>query len=151
MIWRLFDLWPTAEAAAGADEGAIGDVINVLGLFKRSATVKRFSQEYLSKQVCAFGASSIATQGLLPYPTLAGYASRKSCYAQPQFAVPVASLTHNMDPVQGCFIAVIWPLHLIAYHSAHPGSGMIHRCCARWAARRLPENVSSGDADTAAV
>ena len=70
VIWRLFDLWPTAEAAAGADEGAIGDVINVLGLFKRSATVKRFSQEYLSKQVRAAEATSLRHSSHFAIPCL---------------------------------------------------------------------------------
>ncbi|GAQ80003.1 hypothetical protein KFL_000440050 [Klebsormidium nitens] len=48
VIWDLFKLIPTAEAAMAADTDAIGKVIHSLGLQnKRAATIQRFSQEYL--------------------------------------------------------------------------------------------------------
>jgi endonuclease III len=52
VIWRLFEMCPTPEAAASADQTAIRDLIKPLGLFnKRAAAVQRFSREYLDKQV----------------------------------------------------------------------------------------------------
>lgn len=113
MIWRLFDLWPTAEAAAGADEGAIGNVINVLGLLKRSATVKRFSQEYLSKQVFAFGASSIRHPSPAAILCLCGVGTQE---------------------VSSCSAWIYISCNKLNKHRSGPG--MFHRCCARWAARK---------------
>ncbi|DBA94602.1 TPA: hypothetical protein ACH3X1_002183 [Trebouxia sp. C0004] len=55
VIWRLFDIWPTAEAAAGATDGTlviVEKLIQPLGLFrKRTIAIKRFSQEYLEAEV----------------------------------------------------------------------------------------------------
>ena len=55
VIWRLFAIWPTAEAAAGASDDTLVTVeklIQPLGLFrKRTMAIKRFSQEYLTAQV----------------------------------------------------------------------------------------------------
>ncbi len=54
VIWRLFELCPSPEAAVAADVAAIQDIIYPLGLFrKRAIAVQRFSQDYLNKQVCA--------------------------------------------------------------------------------------------------
>jgi methyl-CpG-binding domain protein 4 len=56
VIWRLFDLCPTPQAAAAADEAAVRELIRPLGLFnKRAAAVLRFSQEYLRDGVRAWG------------------------------------------------------------------------------------------------
>jgi methyl-CpG-binding domain protein 4 len=51
VIWRLFELCPTPEAAAAADTAAIEALIQPLGLFRRrAAAVQRLSAEYgLSK------------------------------------------------------------------------------------------------------
>ena len=52
MLWELFQLIPTPEAAAAADPSAIEKVIWPLGLFrKRAVMVHRFSMDYLEKQV----------------------------------------------------------------------------------------------------
>ena len=55
VIWRLFDIWPTAEAAAGATDDTlvvVEKLIQPLGLFrKRTIAIKRFSQEYLEAEV----------------------------------------------------------------------------------------------------
>lgn len=55
VIWRLFAIWPTAEAAAGASDDTmviVEKLIQPLGLFrKRTMAIKRFSQEYLTAQV----------------------------------------------------------------------------------------------------
>ncbi|KAI8463486.1 MAG: DNA glycosylase [Monoraphidium minutum] len=51
VIWRLFDLCPTPQAVAAADQGALRDLIRPLGLFnKRAAAVQRFSREYVEKE-----------------------------------------------------------------------------------------------------
>lgn len=54
VIWRLFDIWPTAEAAAGATDDTlvvVEKLIQPLGLFrKRTIAIKRFSQEYLEAE-----------------------------------------------------------------------------------------------------
>jgi hypothetical protein len=55
VIWRLFDIWPTAEAAAGATDDTlvvVEKLIQPLGLFrKRTIAIKRFSQEYIEAEV----------------------------------------------------------------------------------------------------
>ena len=55
VIWRLFAIWPNAEAAAGASDDTlviVEKLIQPLGLFrKRTMAIKRFSQEYLTAQV----------------------------------------------------------------------------------------------------
>jgi hypothetical protein len=52
VIWKLFKLMPTPEAAMAADVEAIRALIEPLGLApKRAPMLKRFSQEYLQKQV----------------------------------------------------------------------------------------------------
>ena len=52
MIWDLFALCPTPEAAVAANQAAIRDLVRPLGLFnKRAAAVQRFSREYMEKQV----------------------------------------------------------------------------------------------------
>lgn len=55
VIWRLFAIWPTAEAAAGASDDTlviVEKLIQPLGLFrKRTLAIKRFSQDYLAAQV----------------------------------------------------------------------------------------------------
>ena len=55
VIWRLFAIWSTAEAAAGASDETlviVEKLIQPLGLFrKRTLAIKRFSQEYLTAQV----------------------------------------------------------------------------------------------------
>ena len=52
VIWKLFKLMPTPEAAVAADVDAIRALIEPLGLApKRAPMLKRFSQEYLQKQV----------------------------------------------------------------------------------------------------
>ncbi|KAA6429525.1 MAG: methyl- -binding domain 4-like [Trebouxia sp. A1-2] len=54
VIWRLFDIWPTPEAAAGATGDTlviVEKLIQPLGLFrKRTMAIKRFSQEYLEAE-----------------------------------------------------------------------------------------------------
>ena len=55
VIWHLFAIWSTAEAAAGASDDTlviVEKLIQPLGLFrKRTMAIKRFSQEYLTAQV----------------------------------------------------------------------------------------------------
>ena len=55
MIWRLFAIWPTAAAAAGATDDTLVTVeklIQPLGLFrKRTMAIKKFSQEFLAVEV----------------------------------------------------------------------------------------------------
>ncbi len=52
VIWRLFELMPTPEAALQADVAAVRDVIEPLGLApKRAPMLIRFSKEYLEKEV----------------------------------------------------------------------------------------------------
>ena len=54
MIWRLFEMCPTPQAAAAADQAAIRGLIRPLGLFnKRAEAVQRFSRDYAGKQVRA--------------------------------------------------------------------------------------------------
>ncbi|KAL3131721.1 hypothetical protein ABBQ38_007443 [Trebouxia sp. C0009 RCD-2024] len=52
VIWRLFAIWPTAEAAAGTSDDTlviVEKLIQPLGLFrKRTMAIKKFSQEYLA-------------------------------------------------------------------------------------------------------
>ncbi|KAL3163173.1 hypothetical protein ABBQ32_009581 [Trebouxia sp. C0010 RCD-2024] len=52
VIWRLFAIWPTAEAAAGASDDTlviVEKLIQPLGLFrKRTMAIKKFSQQYLT-------------------------------------------------------------------------------------------------------
>lgn len=53
VIWDLFKLIPTAEAAIAADTEAIGKVIYSLGLQnKRAALIQRFSQVGLGCLEC---------------------------------------------------------------------------------------------------
>jgi hypothetical protein len=71
VIWRLFDIWPTAEAAAGATDDTlviVEKLIQPLGLFrKRTIAIKRFSQEYLEAEVrCVCMTYSIMDYGT-PY------------------------------------------------------------------------------------
>ncbi|GBG90817.1 hypothetical protein CBR_g51322 [Chara braunii] len=48
VIWDLFELIPTPEAAIAASEADIANVIRSLGLYnKRAKMIKRFSEEYL--------------------------------------------------------------------------------------------------------
>ena len=55
MIWKLFEIWPTAEVAADANDDTlviVEKLIQPLGLFrKRTIAIKRFSQEYLGVEV----------------------------------------------------------------------------------------------------
>ena len=55
VIWKLFEIWPTAEVAAGASDDTmviVEKLIQPLGLFrKRTIAIKRFSQEYLETDV----------------------------------------------------------------------------------------------------
>lgn len=55
VIWRLFAIWPTAEAAAGASDDTlviVEKLIQPLGLFrKRTMAIKKFSQQYLTIEV----------------------------------------------------------------------------------------------------
>jgi hypothetical protein len=54
VIWRLFELCPTPQAAVAADVSAIRAIIQPLGLFnKRAVAVQRFSQDYTDKEVRA--------------------------------------------------------------------------------------------------
>lgn len=50
----MFELAPTPEAAAEADTVKVEEIIKPLGLFrKRAVMFKRFSKEYLEKDVCS--------------------------------------------------------------------------------------------------
>ena len=52
VIWRLFELAPSAAAAAVADPAAVRAIIEPLGLApKRVPMLQRFSREYLEKDV----------------------------------------------------------------------------------------------------
>ena len=52
VIWRLFELMPTPEAAIKADVNAIQEIILPLGLAnKRAPMLQRFSKEYLEDTV----------------------------------------------------------------------------------------------------
>lgn len=55
VIWRLFEIWPNAKAAAEAADDTLVTVeklIQPLGLFrKRTIAIKRFSFEYLETDV----------------------------------------------------------------------------------------------------
>jgi endonuclease III len=52
VIWRLFELAPSAAAAAAADPAAVRAIIEPLGLApKRVPMLQRFSREYLEKDV----------------------------------------------------------------------------------------------------
>ncbi|KDD73430.1 hypothetical protein H632_c2186p1 [Helicosporidium sp. ATCC 50920] len=47
VIWRLFELWPTPEALAEADQEALAGLLRPLGLYrKRALAVRRLSREY---------------------------------------------------------------------------------------------------------
>ena len=67
VIWRLFAIWPTAGAAAGASDDTlviVEKLIQPLGLFrKRTMAIKRFSQEYLTAQVLLHSTSLIELTG----------------------------------------------------------------------------------------
>lgn len=55
VLWRLFELAPTPEAAAVVDTAAVEAVIQPLGLHrKRALMFKRFSQEYIADDVRCF-------------------------------------------------------------------------------------------------
>lgn len=52
VIWDLFQLCPTPQAAVAADVSAIESLITPLGLFrKRAVAVQRLSHDYIHKQV----------------------------------------------------------------------------------------------------
>lgn len=55
VLWKLFEIWPTAAIAAAAlpdTLAAVESLIKPLGLFrKRTLAIKRFSAEYLETQV----------------------------------------------------------------------------------------------------
>lgn len=51
VIWKLFELMPTPEAAVAANVDDIRRIIEPLGLIKRAPMLQRFSQEYMEKQV----------------------------------------------------------------------------------------------------
>lgn len=52
ILWKLFELAPTPEIAMNADPEAVEAVIYPLGLYKKRALMfKRFSREYLQKEV----------------------------------------------------------------------------------------------------
>lgn len=47
---EFFRRWPDAESCAAGDPGEIAEVTKTLGMYnKRSAAIKRFSSDYLSK------------------------------------------------------------------------------------------------------
>ena len=84
VIWRLFELAPSAAAAAVADPAAVRAIIEPLGLApKRVPMLQRFSREYLDKDVrthspvprvlfsqgkCVKGSSGQGRAYLLPCP-----------------------------------------------------------------------------------
>lgn len=50
IIWDLFQLCPTPQAAVAADTSRIQDLIQPLGLFrKRAVAIQRLSEDYLNK------------------------------------------------------------------------------------------------------
>ena len=52
ILWNLFQLAPSPEAAVGVDVALVEELIKPLGLFrKRAVMFKRFSQEYIEKDV----------------------------------------------------------------------------------------------------
>ena len=55
VLWKLFEIWPTPQAAARAELAVLAEVeklLQPLGLFrKRTVAIKRLSQEYLETQV----------------------------------------------------------------------------------------------------
>ena len=52
MIWKLFELMPTPEAGMHADEPAVRELIQPLGLApKRAPMLIRFCRDYVEKQV----------------------------------------------------------------------------------------------------
>lgn len=52
ILYQLFELCPTPEAAIEADTAVVEGIIRPLGLFrKRALMFKRFSREYIEKQV----------------------------------------------------------------------------------------------------
>lgn len=48
LIWELFELCPTPEAAVSTDEEAIRRIIRPLGLAKRAGYIRRLSAQYLA-------------------------------------------------------------------------------------------------------
>ena len=73
VIWRLFELMPTPEAAVAADTEAIRRLIEPLGLApKRAPMLQRFSREYTEKQVGAHvRIPCLAREGSLFYLSVA--------------------------------------------------------------------------------
>ena len=60
ILYQLFELCPTPEAAIEADIAVVESIIKPLGLFrKRAVMFKRFSREYIEKQVCSIGGAYI--------------------------------------------------------------------------------------------
>ena len=57
MLWKLFGIWSTPQAAARAEPAVLAEVeklLQPLGLFrKRTVAIKRLSQEYLETQVAS--------------------------------------------------------------------------------------------------
>ena len=55
VLWKLFEIWSTPQAAACAEPAVLAKVeklLQPLGLFrKRTVAIKRLSQEYLETQV----------------------------------------------------------------------------------------------------
>ncbi len=52
IIWKLFELMPTPEAGMHADEEAVKELIQPLGLApKRAPMLIRFCRDYVEKQV----------------------------------------------------------------------------------------------------
>lgn len=51
VIWELFKLCPTPEAAVAAATKDISAIIDTLGFYKRAAAFQRFSRDYIEKQV----------------------------------------------------------------------------------------------------
>lgn len=59
ILWKLFEFAPTPEAGALAEPEQIEAIIKPLGLFrKRALMFKRFSREYLEKDVRQLSAES---------------------------------------------------------------------------------------------
>lgn len=56
IIWKLFELMPTPEAGMHADEEAVRELIQPLGLApKRAPMLIRFCKDYVEKQVRSAG------------------------------------------------------------------------------------------------
>ena len=52
ILYQLFELCPTPEAAVEAETAVVEAIIYPLGLFrKRALMFKRFSREYIEKEV----------------------------------------------------------------------------------------------------